>query len=93
MGSDGGSGNAIYRNLRRPYPKQCCKIYCDKAYYGPVSGEGTEPRCAGFKVTVGAGESQYGGYTGGGGKMGLMERKVEEIDRESVYYGKGYYRG
>ena len=59
-----------------PPPKHSSKIYCESAYYRPVSGGEVEERVKGGNVVVGTGgfgfgEDKYGGpgegSDGGGG--------------------------
>ena len=47
-GGDGEDMNAVDRNLRRPLPKQCCIIYCNKANYGTVSDGEADSGGGGF---------------------------------------------
>ena len=54
-GGDARGGNTGGGYIRRLLPEQSNKIYCDKAYYGPVSGGGAEPWGKGVEVVVGVG--------------------------------------
>ena len=55
-GGDGGGGDAGNQNLCHPSPEHCHTIYCNKANYGPVSGDREAYGVAGFEVVVGARE-------------------------------------
>ena len=81
-GGDGGGDTAGDRNLRSPFPKHFCAIYCNKNNYGTVSGSRAFSRGAGFKVVVGAGEHQSGGEMvgGAGGRGGKVLRGVVRIE-------------
>ena len=54
-GGDARGGNTGGGYIFRLLPEQSNKIYCDKAYYGPVSGGGAEPWGKGVEVVVGVG--------------------------------------
>ena len=62
-GDDGGgrAGGGDLHHLTQEHPHA---IYHNKAHYGPVSGGGTAPRSAGFKVVMVTGGNKYGGNVG-----------------------------
>ena len=51
-GCDGKGITAGGGDLRLPPPEHGCKVYCNQAHYGPVSGGGVETGAKGVQAVV-----------------------------------------
>ena len=66
-----GGGNGVGRSsgdgdLRHSPSEHLCKIYPNKAHYGPVTGGGMAPRSLGLEAVVVTGRTKHIGDTRGG---------------------------
>ena len=82
--SDGGGRIAGGLEICLPPPEHSSTVYCNRAYYGPVSGDGAEDSVKGDQSVVGAGRNGCGGDADGGSGGGT--------DGGGVGYGGGGYR-
>ena len=76
-GCHGGDRFAGCGDLRLPPQEHFRAVYCDWAYYGPVSGGEAEARAKGGNAVLGTGGSVFGGDADGdpgGGAYGGVYR-------------------
>ena len=63
---DGGGGTVGGGDLSIPPLEHSRTVYCDKSYYGPISGGGLEAGFKGVQAVVRTGQGGCGGYSDGG---------------------------
>ena len=65
-----GGGTAGGGDLHLPPLEYSCKVHCNQAHYGPMSGGGAETGATGIQAVVGTGRSGCGGDADGGSEGG-----------------------